>query len=69
MKLFMPSFLLGGSGFFYLHFAGHRSVCCCNTGWEKCVSLPVKMQSESHSCDISESEYDNQIVQCLVRGD
>jgi hypothetical protein len=28
VKLFMPGFLLGGSGFFYLQFAGHQSVCC-----------------------------------------
>jgi len=28
VRLFMPGFLLGGSGFFYLRFAGHRSVCC-----------------------------------------
>jgi len=25
----MPGFLLGGCGFFYLHFADHQSVCCC----------------------------------------
>jgi len=58
----MPGLLLGGSGFFYLHFAGHRSVCCSNTGWKKSVSLTVKMQAESYSCDFSESEYDNQIA-------
>jgi len=32
-----------------------------NTGWQK-KSLPVKIEQESHSFDISEFEYDNQIA-------
>jgi hypothetical protein len=33
-----------------------------NTGRQKIFSLPVKIQRDSYSFDIAESEYDNQIA-------
>jgi len=47
----------------YILQATGYSAAVSNTGrGKKRISLPIKIQGDSYSCDLSESEYDKQIA-------